>query len=55
MFLEERSIQMASLSDQVEIIEGAAFDVIPHLAAKINDERREKFGFSFVDGDYENV
>ncbi|MCJ1241557.1 hypothetical protein MMC14_009563 [Varicellaria rhodocarpa] len=48
------NIAYAGLSDRVDIIDGAAIDVLPRLAEEIAAGKKEKFGFAFLDADKDN-
>lgn len=49
------NIEFAGLSDRVELIVGAALDVLPRLAEEIAQGTRKKFDFSFIDADKANA
>lgn len=53
--IARENIHFAGLDDRVEVIVGAALDVLPRLAAEISQGKREKFDFSFIDADKENA
>ena len=46
------NIWYAGLSQQVDVILGAALDVLPNLAREIEEGTREKFDFVFIDADW---
>lgn len=48
------SIAHAGLSERVDVIVGAALDVLPRLAAEITAGERPRFDFTFIDADKEN-
>lgn len=45
------NIKFAGLQDRVEVIVGAALDVLPTIAAEIEQGKKPKFDFSFIDAD----
>ena len=47
------NIKYAGLSRQVDIILGAALDVLPKLAKEIEEGKRQKFDFVFIDADWD--
>ena len=47
------NIEYAGLSKQVDVILGAALDVLPGLAKEIEQGKREKFDFVFIDADWD--
>ena len=47
------NIQHAGLSDQVDVVLGAALDVLPNLAEAVRREERPKFDFVFLDADWD--
>jgi predicted O-methyltransferase YrrM len=47
------NIEYAGLSKQVDVLLGAALDVLPRLAKEIEEGRREKFDFVFIDADWD--
>lgn len=49
------NIEFAGLSDRVELIVGAALDVLPRLMAEIEQGKRKRFDFSFIDADKANA
>lgn len=53
--IARENIRFAKLEDRVEVIVGAALDVLPRLAAEIEQNKRERFNFSFIDADKENA
>ena len=46
------NIRYAGLSRQVDVILGAALDVLPELAREIEEGTRRKFDFVFIDADW---
>lgn len=46
------NIRYAGLSKQVDVILGAALDVLPNLAREIEERTRDKFDFVFIDADW---
>lgn len=46
------NIRYAGLSRQVDVILGAALDVLPKLAGEIQEGTRDKFDFVFIDADW---
>jgi predicted O-methyltransferase YrrM len=46
------NIRYAGLSQQVDVILGAALDVLPKLAREIEEGTRRKFDFVFIDADW---
>lgn len=53
--IARENISFAGLDDRIEVIVGAALDVLPQLAAEIEQGKREKYDFSFIDADKENA
>ncbi|MCJ1245587.1 hypothetical protein MMC30_002791 [Trapelia coarctata] len=49
------NIAFAGLSDRIEVILGAARDVLPQITAEIEQGKREKFDFTFIDADKESA
>ena len=49
-----QNIAFAGLSERVEIVEGAAEEVMPKLLAEVEQGKRERVGFTFIDADWEN-
>ncbi|KAK4112808.1 S-adenosyl-L-methionine-dependent methyltransferase [Canariomyces notabilis] len=49
-----KNIEAAGLSDRIEVIHGAALDVLPKLQEEVKAGKREKFGFVFIDADKVN-
>jgi hypothetical protein len=47
------NIKYAGLSGQVDVILGAALDVLPKLAKEIEEGTRQKFDFVFIDADWD--
>lgn len=45
------NIRFAGLEERVEVIVGAAHDVLPKLADEIEQGKKPKFDFSFIDAD----
>lgn len=48
------NIAFAGLSDRIEVLLGAGLDVLPKLAREVEEGRRQKFDFVFIDADKEN-
>ncbi|MCJ1471985.1 hypothetical protein MMC13_000629 [Lambiella insularis] len=48
------NVKMAGVSDQVEVIVRAGLDVLPKLKKEIDDGKRPKFGFVYIDADKMN-
>jgi predicted O-methyltransferase YrrM len=48
------NIAFAGLSDRIEVLLGAGLDVLPTLARELEQGKRQKFDFVFVDADKEN-
>ena len=48
------NIAFAGLSGRIDVVLGAGLDVLPKLAKEIEDMKREKFDFVFIDADKEN-
>lgn len=48
------NIQAASVSDQVEVIQGKGLDMLPTIFEDIQAGRRERVGFTFIDADNGN-
>lgn len=53
--IARENIRFAKLEDRIELIVGAALDVLPRLASEIEQNKRERFDFSFIDADKENA
>ena len=53
--IARENIRFAKLEDRIELIVGAALDVLPRLATEIEQKKRERFDFSFIDADKENA
>lgn len=49
-----KNIELAELSDQIEVIHGAGIDVLSRLQVEVKAGIRQKFGFVFIDADQEN-
>ena len=47
------NIEYAGMSKQVDVILGAALDVLPTLAKEVTEGKREKFDFVFIDADWD--
>ncbi len=47
------NIEYAGMSKQVDVILGAALDVLPTLAKEIEEGKRGKFDFVFIDADWD--
>jgi len=45
------NIEMAGLSDRVEVLDGAGLDVLPTILKDVQDGKRPKFDFVFIDAD----
>ncbi|KAH9841316.1 O-methyltransferase-like protein family 3 [Teratosphaeria destructans] len=50
----EKAIANAGLSERINVLLGAGVDVLPRLRKEIDEGRREKFRFVFIDADKEN-
>jgi len=48
------AFEYAGISDRVEILMGTGREVLPRLQKEIDDGKREKYGFVFVDADKPN-
>ena len=48
------NIAFAGLSERIEVILGTGLDVLPKLAQEVEEGKREKFDFVFIDADKEN-
>ncbi|GAB7344877.1 hypothetical protein MBLNU457_3318t2 [Dothideomycetes sp. NU457] len=48
------AFEYAGISDRVEIIVGSGREVLPRLQEEVDEGKREKFGFVFVDADKPN-
>jgi predicted O-methyltransferase YrrM len=48
------NIAFAELSDRIEVLLGAGLDLLPKLAREVEEGRRQKFDFVFIDADKEN-
>ena len=48
------NIAAAGLSDRIDVILGAGLDVLPKLAREVEEGKRDKFDFVFIDADKEN-
>ena len=53
--IARENIRFAELEDRIEVIVGAALDVLPPLAAEIEQGKRPRFDFAFIDADKENA
>ena len=49
-----QNIAFAGLSERVEIIEGSALAVLAKLLAEVEEGKRARFGFTFIDADWTN-
>ncbi|KAL8725902.1 MAG: hypothetical protein Q9166_007067 [cf. Caloplaca sp. 2 TL-2023] len=49
------NIRFAGLENRIEVVVGAALDLLPRLAAEIEQGKRERFDFSFIDADKVNA
>lgn len=47
------NIAYAGLSGQVDVVLGAALDVLPQLAGEVEAGKRERFDFVFIDADWD--
>jgi len=47
------NIKYAGVSDQVDVVLGAALDVLPTLAKEIEEGTRKKFDFVFIDANWD--
>jgi predicted O-methyltransferase YrrM len=47
------NIKYAGLSGQVDVVLGAALDVLPEFAREIEEGKRPKFDFAFIDADWD--
>lgn len=53
--IARENIRFANLEDRIEVIVGAGLDVLPRLAEEIEQNKRERFDFAFIDADKENA
>lgn len=53
--IARHNIRFAGLEDRIEVYVGAALDLLPRLADEIQQGRRERFDFSFIDADKANA
>ena len=53
--IARENIRFAGLEGRVDVILGAALDVLPRLMEEVDQGRRPRFDFSFVDADKENA
>ena len=53
--IARENIRYAGLEDRIELIDGAAADVLPKLVDEVAQGKRPKFDFSFIDADKENA
>ena len=53
--IARENIRYAKMEDRIELIVGAALDVLPLLAADVSAGRRPPFDFSFIDADKVNA
>ena len=49
------NIRFAGLENRIEVFVGAALDLLPRLAGEIEQGKRERFDFSFIDADKVNA
>ncbi|RDW58260.1 hypothetical protein BP6252_13671 [Coleophoma cylindrospora] len=49
-----KNIELAGLSDRIEVIHGAGIDVLSRLREEVEAGTRPKFGFVFIDADKDN-
>ena len=47
------NIKYAGLTEQVDVVLGAALDVLPQLAKEIEEGTRQRFDFVFIDADWD--
>lgn len=50
----QKNIHHAGLADRIEIIHGAALDILPRLREEVQAGTRTPFGFTFIDADKGN-
>jgi predicted O-methyltransferase YrrM len=48
------NLQYAGVSKDVEILLGPGLEVLPRIAKEIEEGKRERFDFTFIDADWEN-
>lgn len=48
------NLKYAGVADRVEIIVGAGVDVLPKLVEEVKADKREPYGFYFIDADKQN-
>ena len=53
--IARENIRYAGMEDRIELIVGAALDVLPLLAQDVSAGRRPPFDFSFIDADKANA
>lgn len=53
--IARENIRYAKMEDRIELIVGAALDVLPLLASDVSAGRRTLFDFSFIDADKVNA
>ena len=53
--IARENIRFAGMEGRIEVTVGAALDVLPTLAKDVEEGKREKFDFSFIDADKENA
>lgn len=53
--IARENVAFAGLSDRIEVILGAARDILPQLAEEIRHGKRERFDFTFIDADKESA
>ncbi|KAL8928051.1 MAG: hypothetical protein Q9172_001106 [Xanthocarpia lactea] len=53
--IARENIRFAGLEDRIEVLVGAALDLLPRLAGEIEQGKRDRFDFSFIDADKANA
>ncbi|KAL8842041.1 MAG: hypothetical protein Q9176_002979 [Flavoplaca citrina] len=53
--IAEINIRYAGLNDRIELLVGAAADLLPQLVDDVKQGRRPQFDFSFIDADKDNA
>ena len=53
--IARENIAFAGLNDRIKIVVGAALDVLPQLEKDVQQGKREKFDFTFIDADKANA
>ena len=53
--IARENIRFAGMEGRIEVVVGAALDVLPRLARDVDEGMRERFDFSFIDADKENA